>query len=995
MSFDPTRLADPAYFADNRLPAHSDHRWYATATEAEQGTSSLITLLNGQWRFHHATNLDSVPDGFEDPGLDDQTWELIDVPGHIQLQGHGRPQYVNTQYPWDGHEQVSPGEIPTRHNPVATYRRRFTLDEPLADGERLSVVFHGAESAVALWCNGQWIGYAADSFTPSEFDLTGAVTDGENVLVAQVFMWTSGSWLEDQDFYRFSGIFRDVELRRMPRVHVEDLRVGVELSRDLRHATVRLVTTVTGDGSIRALLDGRPLQEVDGEMALDLEDPRLWGPEDPHLYPLVIEVLDGAGELTEVIRQQVGIRRFALEDGVFKLNGKRVVFNGVNRHEFGPHGRVVSREETEADLVLLKQNNVNAVRTSHYPNNSWFYELCDRYGLMVIDEMNLETHGLWDEIVNGGRTLEQAVPGDDPTWLPVLMDRADNMLQRDKNHPSIVMWSCGNESFGGSNLLAVANRFRDLDSRPVHYEGVQWDPRLPQTTDVTSQMYTPAATVEEHLAEHRDKPFILCEYAHAMGNSFGAVEKYVELAHREDLFQGGFIWDFADQAIAMTTDDGKRWWAYGGDCGERPHDGDFCGNGLLFADHSPSPKLAEAKYLYQPLALAVDETGFAVHNRHLTTSSSAYECVVVLAREGVEIRKETVETNIAAGTHCRVELPFSLPDEPGEYTVDVSFRLREDTSWAAAGHEVASDQGVFRVGGAPAATPAPAPELVRGIHNVGVNGPGFELLFSRIHGGLVSYRREGHELLQQIPRPNFWHAPTANERGWNMGASDGQWLLASLYAHLAAEDRDPRVEQLEHTVRVTYRYTLPTAPVGHCVVTYEVDGVGRVEVACTATPVQGLADMPEFGMQLVLPAGFGKLAWYGEGPHECYVDRRGSARLGRWEAPVAHQLTPYLKPQEAGNHTGVRWAELTDEAGHGMRVECPDGMDFSALPWTPQEVEAAAHPHELPPITKTVLRPALMRRGVGGDDSWGSRTHPEFCLPSGQGLVFRFAFTGI
>ncbi|MGO4956897.1 glycoside hydrolase family 2 TIM barrel-domain containing protein [Luteococcus sp. Sow4_B9] len=729
---------------------------------------------------------------------------------------------------------------------------------------------------------------------------------------------------------------------------------------------------------------------------MELDDPRLWSPEDPYLYPLVIEVLDGAGELTEVIRQEVGIRRFALEDGVFKLNGKRVVFNGVNRHEFGPNGRVVSREETEADLVLLKQNNVNAVRTSHYPNNSWFYELCDRYGLMVIDEMNLETHGLWDEIIHGDRTVERAVPGDDPTWLPVLIDRADNMLQRDKNHPSIVMWSCGNESFGGSNLLAVANRFRALDSRPVHYEGVHWDPRLPQTTDVTSQMYTPAATVEEHLKAHRDKPFILCEYAHAMGNSFGAVEKYVELAHRDELFQGGFIWDFADQAIAQTADDGTRWWAYGGDCGERPHDGDFCGNGLLFADHTPTPKLAEAKYLYQPLALAVDQTGFEVHNRHLTTPSSAYDCVVTLGREGMEIHQETVSTDVAAGERGRVELPFALPTEPGEYSVDVSFRLREKTSWAQAGHEVASEQGVFTVGEVPAPTPAPAPELVRGIHNYGVNGPGFELLFSRIHGGLVSYRRDGRELLQQVPKPNFWHAPTSNERGWNMGALDGQWLLASLYAHLAEGDRDPQVEQLENTVRVSYRYTLPTAPVSHCTVVYEVDGSGRVEVTCTATPGEGLADMPEFGMQLVLPARFGRLAWYGEGPHECYVDRRGSARLGRWEAQVANQLTPYLKPQESGNHTGVRWAEVTDDAGHGLRIECVgDGMDFSALPWTPQEIEAAAHPHELPPVTKTVLRPALMRRGVGGDDSWGSRTHPEFCLPSGQELVFRFAFTGI
>lgn len=1000
MTFDLARIADPEYVKENRLDPHSDHRWFASSHEAVTGTSSFEQSLNGLWKLHYAKSPALVVPGFERVDVDDSGWDDVPVPAHVQLLGYDRPQYTNVQYPWDGYEQLEPGEVPQRYNPVATYRRTFTLEHPLEPGERLSVSFHGAESAVAVWLNGSYVGYGTDSFTPSEFDLTDALVDGENVIVAQVVRWSAGSWIEDQDFFRFSGLFRDVVLYRRPTVHVEDVAVVTDVADDLSEATVRVRVVLAGEGSVDATIAGAGQLGGDDELVVRIESPRLWSAEDPHLYDLTLDVYDGSGRLTEHVPVRVGVRRFGIEDGLLKVNGSRVVFNGVNRHDFGLQGRVMTREQTEADIRLMKRLNINAVRTSHYPNNSFFYELCDEYGLYVIDEMNLESHGMWDRVARGGVGIEEALPGDRPEWLPTLLDRAASMLERDKNHASIVMWSCGNESFGGTGILNVAEYFRGADSRPVHYEGVHWDPRYPQTTDVVSRMYAPAAEIEEFLATHRDKPYLLCEYAHAMGNSFGAVHKYVDLAYREPLFQGGFIWDFADQALRRTDPSGREYFGYGGDFGDAPHDSDFSGNGIVFADRTLKPLAQEVRYLYQGYRLSVDGDKVTVENRHLATPSSAHECVVTLAREGRVLQEEVLETAVVPGTSQIYALPVTVPTAPGEYTVDVSFRLRRTTRWAPAGHEVAHEQAVVVVPGSTPTRRAAAPEVVYGIHNVGVRGRHFTALFSRLHGGLLSYRYGltpdgGRELLRSVPQPCFWHAPTSNESGWGAPAHDGAWLLASRYAKAVRGPDQPVVEQTDAGVRVRFRYELPTSPAGECELSYLVDGDGRVEVTLTVRPGAGLSDMPELGLLLVTDPAFRNLRWYGDGPEESYVDRRAGARLGVWEADVRTSLTPYLRPQEAGSRTGVRWATVTDEQGAGLRLESDQGMELSALPWTPFEIENAAHHTELPPIYQTVLRPALQRRGVGGDDSWGAQTHAEYRLPTETELTFRFAFRGL
>ena len=966
------------------------------------GNSGYEQCLNGLWKFHYARNLDGVVQGFEQPGFDTSAWDDIPVPAHIQLHGYDRPQYVNVQYPWDGHEQVEPGEIPVRFNPVASYVRTFALDRPLAVGERVAVNIKGAESAIALWLNGTYIGFASDSFTPSEFDLTDALVGGENTLAAQVFKWSSGSWLEDQDFYRFSGIFRDVVLTRRPAVHVEDIHVTTRVDDD--GAEIAVALRVVGDGALSLEIEGvGPLAaDEDGRYRVHLEAPRLWSPEDPHLYRLIVSTRTTDGVPVEVLEQAVGVRRFAIEDGVLCLNGQRIVFLGVNRHEFGLQGRVMSRERTEEDLRILKAAGVNAIRTSHYPNNTFFYELADEYGFLVVDEMNLETHGLWDQVRYVDLPVDQAVPGDRPEWHAALMDRAASVFERDKNHASVVMWSCGNESFGGTVIRDVADYFRRVDDRPVHYEGVHWDPRYPETTDVTSQMYTPAAEVEEYLREHRDKPFVLCEYAHAMGNSFGAVDRYVELAYREPLFQGGFIWDFADQVIERVDRYGNRYFGYGGDSGEAPHDGDFSGNGILFADRSPTPKMQEVSYLYQPLRITVRADEVEIHNRLLFTSTAAYEATMTLRHVGQTLGESLLIADVAPGESARLPLPLTLPDAPGEYTIDVMFCLRAGTRWASAGHVVARGQGVFRVVGQAAAKRAhPRPELIDGTHNVGVRGEHFSVLFSRLYGGLVSYRfgtttDGGRELLTSMPMPSFWHAPTSNERGWGAPFEDGQWLLASRYARpRGAAMRTACVETDDEAVTVTFTYELPTTPASSCDVAYRVTGEGRILVTLTMDVPAELPDLPEFGMQFTTEANLSQLRWYGDGPEECYVDRRLGARRDVFRRDVTRELTPYIRPQEAGSRTGVQWAVVADDRGWGLRVDCAEGMEFSALPWTPYEVENANHPHELPASHRTVLRPALMRRGVAGDDSWGARAHPEYRLPRGERLVFRFGLQGV
>ena len=1012
-TFDYSLVKDPQYFKDGRMDAHSDHTYYRDGEEVQEKETSFRYDLNGIWKFHYARNYGSVIPGFEKTEYCCKDWDDIRVPAHIQMEGYDVPQYANVQYPWEGHEDIHPGEIPEHFNPVASYVKYFEVPEEM-QGKRLFISFQGAESGIALWLNGHFVGYSEDSFTPSEFELTEYVKEGENKLAAQVFKWTASSWCEDQDFFRFSGIYRDVYLYTVPEVHVYDLQIRAIPDETLSAAALEIRTNTWGKGEVKITLskDGETVIEdkkaLDGEeiYAWKVENPVLWSAEDPQLYDLTMEIYNESGELQEVIPQKVGFRRFEMKDGIMTLNGKRIVFKGVNRHEFSSvSGRHVSEEELRKDLKIMKQNNINAIRTCHYPDASLIYELCDEYGIYMIDETNLESHGSWD-IAEFTKDYTYVVPHDKPEWLDMMLDRANSMYQRDKNHAAILIWSCGNESFGGKDIFEMSQFFHKADpTRLVHYEGVCHDRRYNDTSDMESQMYPSVEAIKEFLAKDDSKPFVCCEYTHAMGNSCGAMHKYTDLTDTEPKYQGGFIWDYIDQSIYKKDRYGKEFQAYGGDFGERPTDYNFSGNGIAYGgNRDASPKMQEVKFNYQNITAEVSADSVKVINKNLFVNTDIFDCKVTVAKDGKVIRKASLATAVAPLSEEVYALPLAKEEKPGEYAVTVSFHLKEDKVWAKAGHEVAFGQYVYKVEVPKKACPEGV-EVIRSTHNIGVRGAHFEVLFSVLNGGLTSYKYAGKEMIEAIPKPNFWRAPTDNDCGNLMGMRYGQWKIASMY--LSHKDfrqgpygsgNVPEVEVNEKTVKVTYTYLMPTTPTSECKLSYEVFGDGRVKTTLIYEPVKELGDMPEFGVIFKFNADYDRVEWYGLGKTETYSDRKKGAKLGIYANKVADNMARYMVPQECGAKEEVRWAKVTDRKGRGMLFEMDENngpMMFSALPYTPHEMENAMHPYELPEVHYTVVRAAKCQMGIGGDDSWGARTHEEYLLKTDKKMEFSFVFKGL
>ena len=1012
-TFDYSLVKDPQYFKDGRMDAHSDHTYYRDGEEAQEKETSFRYDLNGIWKFHYARNYGSAILGFEKEEYCCRDWDDIRVPAHIQMEGYDAPQYANVQYPWEGHEDIHPGEIPEHFNPVASYVKYFEVPKEM-QGKRLFISFQGAESGIALWLNGHFVGYSEDSFTPSEFELTEYVKEGENKLAAQVFKWTASSWCEDQDFFRFSGIYRDVYLYTVPEVHVYDLQIRAIPDETLSAAALEIRTNTWGKGTVKITLSKDGETVIEDKKALDGEeiyswkvaDPVLWSAEDPQLYDLTLEVYNEEGELQEVIPQRVGFRRFEMKDGIMTLNGKRIVFKGVNRHEFSSvSGRHVSEEELRKDLKTMKQNNINAIRTCHYPDASLIYQLCDEYGIYMIDETNLESHGSWD-VAEFTKDYTYVVPHDKPEWLDMMLDRANSMYQRDKNHTAILIWSCGNESFGGKDIFEMSQFFRNTDpTRLVHYEGLCHDRRYNDTSDMESQMYPSVEAIKKFLAKDDSKPFICCEYTHAMGNSCGAMHKYTDLTDTEPKYQGGFIWDYIDQSIYKKDRYGKEFQAYGGDFGERPTDYNFSGNGIAYGgNRDASPKMQEVKFNYQNITAEVSADSVKVINKNLFVNTDIFDCKVTVAKNGKVIRKASLATAVAPLSEETYALPLAKEEKPGEYAVTVSFHLKEDKAWAEAGHEVAFGQYVYQVE-EPKKTCPEGVKVIRSTHNIGVRGAHFEVLFSVLNGGLVSYKYAGKEMIEAIPKPNFWRAPTDNDCGNLMGMRYGQWKIASMY--LSHKDfrqgpygpgNEPEVEVNEKTVKVTYTYLMPTTPLSECRLSYEVSGDGRVKTTLSYDPVKELGDMPEFGVIFKFNADYDRVEWYGLGEAETYSDRKKGAKLGIYANKVADNIARYMVPQECGAKEEVRWAKVTDRKGRGMLFEMDENngpMMFSALPYTPHEMENAMHPYELPEVHYTVVRVAKDQMGIGGDDSWGARTHEEYLLKTDKKMEFSFVFKGL
>lgn len=1025
-NFDSNIIKNPEIFEQNRLVAHSDHVCYKNELEKIKGKSSLRYDMNGLWKFAYAKNQSLASCGFEAADYDCKGWDEIRVPAHIQMEGYDVPIYTNTTYPWEADEFIKPGEVPEIFNPVASYVKYFTIPENMKN-KRVCISFQGVESGFALWLNGHYVGYSEDTFDPSDFELTDYIIEGENKLAVRVWKWTSSSWCEDQDFYRFSGIFRDVFLYVVPCAHVEDLSVVPTLNDTFDEGTLSVSIKADGDGTASVKLyelgdlsvekyDRAKLllEEFDIELrnkeicegSCNVKNPLLWSAEKPNLYEVKIIVKDTHGNETEFISQLAGFRRFEMVDGLMKLNGKRIVFKGVNRHEFSSiTGRVPNRDEVIKDIVTMKKNNINAIRTSHYPDDSMLYELCDIYGIYMIAENNLESHGTWEAYNKGYVDLDFVVPKDKPQWREMMLDRANSCYQRDKNHPAILIWSCGNESFGGKTIYEMSQLFRQLDKhRLVHYEGVFNDRSYNDTSDMESQMYTPVAGIEKFLAEHPEKPFICCEYTHAMGNSCGAMHKYTELTDREPRYQGGFIWDYIDQSIYKKDRYGKWFLTYGGDFGDRPTDGDFSGNGICYGgEREASPKMQEVKFNYQNISVDFDSDYiFTVTNKNLFVNTSVFDAFAILLADGEEVYRTKLQISVPPMDRASYEVPVTLKnsmiDVEKEYCIVVSFVLKENTIWEKAGYEIAFGQHMIKKPVSEYSCDKSV-ELVVGNGNILVRGENFKALFSRMNLGMVSYVYGGVEMLPNtIPLPNFWRTPTNNDSGNMMPQRYAQWKIASMYVTTRQDQRfadtSPRVEKNDNNIAITYTYFMPTTPQSSCEVTYRVFGDGTIETTLSYDPVKELGDMPEFGMMFKLDADYDTVKWYGLGPQETYEDRQHGGKYGVYENKVADNIAEYLVPQESGNKCRVRYAKVMDKKGRGM-LFFGDELSFSALPYTPHELENAAHHFELPPVHYTVVRVAKKQMGVGGDDSWGSHTHPEYLLDVSEKMEFTFCFRGI
>lgn len=1019
---------NPEIFQLNRMKAHATLMPYKTLEEALRGKreeSDYYQSLNGQWKFAFSENPEKRNKEFYKIAFDSSNWDDIKVPGHWQLQGYDYPQYTNIRYPWEEIEDIKPPFAPTKYNPVGQYITTFTVPESWK-GLPVFISFQGVESAFYVWLNGEFVGYSEDSFTPAEFDVTPYLTDGENKLAVEVYRWCDASWLEDQDFWRLSGIFRDVYLYATPHIHIWDFFVQTKLDDNYEHADLNVQAkicnyfcqerkgllleaqlfdqngqlVVTKPVSVN-FMNGAAEQEV--RVSAFVENPLKWSAEKPHLYTLVLCLKDEHGGVIEFESCKIGFRTFEIKDGLMKINGKRIVLKGVNRHEFSADkGRAIGYEEMVHDIQLMKQHNINAVRTSHYPNHPLFYDLCDEYGLYVIDETNLETHGTWQY----GQTEEgDTVPGSKPEWTANVLDRCNSMFQRDKNHPSVIIWSLGNESFGGDNFLKMHQFLKENDpTRIVHYEGVFHYRASEAASDIESTMYISPQQVEQYAIEAEQsgkqaKPYLLCEYSHSMGNSNGNLYKYTELFDKYPILQGGFIWDWKDQALRAKTEDGIEFLAYGGDFGETPNDGNFCGNGLLFADGAVSPKIYEVKKCYQNVEFSNanwDEGKIFVKNKFLFTNLQEFECRFEIAEDGKVIKSGAAEINLPPGSAGEIQLGFKKEDfKPfkGELIATVSLHLKEGNLWAEKGHEIAFEQFILQ-----RALCAKNKEEKRGGLDVKetaqeliIIGKHFSLRFDKQSGDLQSYVLEGKELFKTSVSPNFWRAMTDNDRGSKLDVRSAVWREASSNRVLAAFE----VKPLDGQIKVSVTYRLPAANESKCSLCYTINQAGEVEVNYQLVPGENLPEIPEIGVMFSMPSHFANIEWYGKGPHENYIDRERGAKIGIYRGKVEDQYTPYLKPQECGNKTGVRWAAVTNEEGVGLKISGLPTIEFNALPFTPFELEEHSHSYKLPKSTKTVIRVNYRQMGVGGDDSWGQKTHPEFTLYANQAYAYSFIITPV
>lgn len=997
---------NPAVTQINRLPARSWSFPYSNerlAAEKDRAESDNFRSLNGLWKFHWSENPGSRPLDFYRPDYDISTWNEIPVPADWQMHGYGVPVYTNINYPFP----KDPPHIPHDYNPVGSYVRTFYVPETWT-GKRIVLHFGGVNSAFYVWVNGKRVGYSQGSKTPAEFDISDFARTGMNHLAVEVYRWCDGSYLEDQDMWRLSGIEREVFLYAQESVHIADYFVKAGLDDNYQRGvfelgvqleqirTARFEQNYEIEVSLQDRENGTTVfseSQKAGQPDLftfntNLDNIRQWSAEKPNLYDLIIK-LKANDVVKEVHQTAVGFRRVEIKNKQLHVNGMAVLLKGANRHEHhAERGHVVTEADMLADIRLMKQFNLNAVRCSHYPDDPRWYELCDEYGLYVIDEANIESHGMgvYDFPEYGYRMSN--ILARSPDWLESHLDRIRRMVERDKNHPSIIIWSLGNEAGSGENFRKSYRWIKERDNtRPVQYEQA-W---LDDYTDIVAPMYHTIYEMKDFLARNDDRPMILCEYSHAMGNSNGNLMDYWELIEAEPQLQGGFIWDWQDQGITKCTDNGQCFWAYGGDFGPEGviSDGDFCCNGILFPDQSLKPAMWEVKKAYQYLRFSpvdLKQGRIGIKNGYDFRGTEDFLFRYTLKSEGILIADGYFEVG-KIDPHMEKEVKINWPevhwDPRREYFVNIYVHTKQADGLLPQGHAVASAQMMI-----PATQEMNPPEPGSGElevfdkeNTLRIVGQDFSLEFDKGNGWLNAYTLEGQNMLTGSLKANFWRLPTSNDKGDGMPERCADWK------DVAGNRKDIRLtykkSDSEVRVRIDSKLAAGDSPYSN---TYRIYPNGTLEVRAEFSKGNAeLAELPKFGMHLQMPDGFKQVEWYGRGPHENYIDRKSSAYVDVYRGTVQAQYTPYVFPQENGNKTDVRWLGLTNERGRGFLIRGTQPLSMNVHHYAIEDFHnGVTHPFLIPWKDITEVDIDLRQRGIGGDNSWGLPVHDEYRLLDDQ-----------
>ncbi|TLX71937.1 DUF4981 domain-containing protein [Labilibacter sediminis] len=1008
---------------ENKMPARATSYSYRSFTSAlsMDRNAAEIKFLKGKWQFQFTPDSKNRTTDFVAKDFDASGWDLIDVPSCWEMKGYGTPIYTNVVYPFTPNAPYI-----DRRNPVGSYIREFTLPENWED-QQIIIHFGGVSSAFYCWLNGEYIGYSQGSRLPTEFELTKYLKPGKNKLAVQVFRWSDGSYLEDQDHWRMSGIHREVFLMAQPKVHINDFFIRTPLNEDYTEALLQVRPGIAaaegvGEGwhikvdlfdaldkpvlkeslikSVKSIVKEKypPRDNVYfGLIECELTSPRLWSDEDPYLYKVVLTLSDQNNDVVEVRSSYVGFKEYSYtEEGVFLVNGESVKLKGVNRHDHSDTGgKTMTQEEMKLDIELMKQFNINAVRTCHYPNDPYVYELCDQYGLYVMDEANIETHGIGGKLAN------------DPSWNLSFMDRVIRMVERDKNYTSIFSWSLGNESGCGPNHAAAAGWIKDFDpTRLVHYEGAQgvpthldyiplnskkWEfnyqktmtnPTDPAYVDMLSRMY-PSIKQLKALTENSylKRPVVMCEYAHAMGNSLGNLKEYWDIVYANPIIAGGFIWDWIDQGIRSEDADGTVYWKYGGDFGDQPNLGNFCLNGIVNPDRSVKPQLHECKYVFQPLvfeAIDVAKGQVKVHNRMNFKNTAGYYFKWSVAEEGKIVRSGKLdELIIEPGKSTIINLPVQKVKlkEDKEYWLRISMHHQQAPKYAEAGYEVAKQQFLLKT---KATTAMPSLAGTKGIiiedgaDQVIVKSSKFEVSWSKKTGRMHNYTYNGEQLIEAGPQANFWRPQTDNDfRGWKSHKLSGYWKdIRSMVPKVKVSVDKSLDTHIQIVVSQRYNDSLAVNT------TYKVDNLAAIHVN-THVKMQGQMQMPlRVGSELKVSTALQQLSFYGKGPWENYIDRACAAEVNVYQGEVNDFIHHYITPQECSNYTEVRWLKLTTGKGKGIKIVGAQSLSTSVWPWTPENLEKARHINELEKADHLTLNIDLKQVGVGGANTWSVKAMP-------------------